>query len=62
MWSRSARTVRNGTVMSRRWTTSPPTVSRSVIIPFSCTSICAVSRAAAPGNGTWSSDQPVIAW
>ena len=48
--------------MSLRWTTSPPTVSRSVIIPLSWISIWAVSRAAAPGNGTWSSDHPVIAW
>ena len=29
--------------------------------PVVRTSICAVSRAAAPGNGTWSSDQPAMA-
>ncbi len=62
MWSRLARTVRNGTWMSPRWTGSPPTVSRSVTSPFPRTSISAVSRAAAPGKGTWSSDHPVIAW
>ena len=51
MWSRSARTVRNGTVMSARCTGSPPTSSRSVTIPLSRTSICTVCRAAAPGKG-----------
>jgi hypothetical protein len=62
MWSRSAMTVSIGTVMSLRETCSPSRRSASQTKAFSRTSSSMVCRAAAPGNGTWSLAQPVIAW
>ena len=62
MWSRLARTVRNGTRMSlevHRVAADDELVGDH---PVPGTSMSVVSRAAAPGKGTWSSDQPVMAW
>ena len=62
MWSFSPMMLRNGTVMSARWMSRPPSGIVPVSSRFWRFMRSAIWRNAAPGNGMWSRPHCVITW